>query len=61
MNISGILLLREESHYTKHGTVVLVWQKIIQPLGEVALGATVLGVIAAFFVTRRNIRMEEVE
>jgi len=38
-----------------------VWQKIIQPLGEVALGATVLGVIAAFFVTRRNIRMEEVE
>jgi formate dehydrogenase iron-sulfur subunit len=38
-----------------------VWQKIVQPLGEVALGATVLGVIAAFFVTRRNIRMEEVE
>ena len=38
-----------------------VWQKIIQPLGEVALGATVLGVIAAFFVTRRSIRMEEVE
>jgi formate dehydrogenase iron-sulfur subunit len=38
-----------------------VWQKIIQPLGEVALGATVLGVIAAFFITRRNIRMEEVE
>jgi formate dehydrogenase iron-sulfur subunit len=38
-----------------------VWQKIIQPLGEVALGAAVLGVIGAFFVTRRNIRMEEVE
>jgi formate dehydrogenase iron-sulfur subunit len=38
-----------------------IWQKIIQPLGEVALGATVLGVIGAFFVTRRNIRMEEVE
>jgi len=38
-----------------------IWQKIIQPLGEVALGATVLGVITAFFVTRRNIRMEEVE
>jgi len=43
------------------GAVANVWQKIIQPLGEVALGATVLGVIAAFFVTRRNIRMEEVE
>jgi len=38
-----------------------VWQKIIQPLGEVALGATILGVIGAFFVARRNIRMEEVE
>jgi formate dehydrogenase iron-sulfur subunit len=38
-----------------------VWQKIIQPLGEAALGATILGVIGAFFVTRRNIRMEEVE
>jgi formate dehydrogenase iron-sulfur subunit len=38
-----------------------VWQKIIQPLGEVALGATILGVIGAFFITRRNIRMEEVE
>ena len=38
-----------------------IWQKIVQPLGEVALGASILGVIAAFFVTRRNIRMEEVE
>ena len=38
-----------------------VWQMIIQPLGEVALGATILGVIGAFFITRRNIRMEEVE
>ncbi len=43
------------------GAMANVWQKIIQPLGEVALGATVLGVIAAFFVTRRNVRMEEVE
>jgi formate dehydrogenase iron-sulfur subunit len=42
-------------------TLSRVWQKIIQPLGEVALGATILGVIGAFFVTRRNIRMEEVE
>ena len=38
-----------------------IWQKIIQPLGEIALGATILGVIGAFFITRRNIRMEEVE
>jgi formate dehydrogenase iron-sulfur subunit len=38
-----------------------IWQSIVQPLGGVALGATVLGIVAAFFVTRRNIRMEEVE
>ena len=43
------------------GATASVWQKIIQPLGEVALGATVLGVIGAFLVARRNIRMEEVE
>jgi formate dehydrogenase iron-sulfur subunit len=37
-----------------------VWQKIIQPLGGVAFGAAILGVIGAFLVSRRNIRMEEV-
>ena len=37
-----------------------VWQKIIQPLGNVAFGATILGIIGAFFITRRKIRMEEV-
>jgi formate dehydrogenase iron-sulfur subunit len=43
------------------GTVASVWQKIIQPLGEVAFGAAILGVVGAFFVSRRNISMEEVE
>jgi formate dehydrogenase iron-sulfur subunit len=43
------------------GTIASVWQKIIQPLGEVAFGAAILGVIGAFFVSRRNISMEEVE
>ena len=43
------------------GAMAGFWQKIVQPLGEVALGATILGVIGAFFITRRNIRMEEVE
>ena len=42
-------------------TFASTWQKIIQPLGEVALGTALLGVIGAFLVTRRNIRMEEVE
>lgn len=36
------------------------WQKILQPLGNVAFGATILGIIGAFFITRRKIRMEEV-
>jgi hypothetical protein len=36
------------------------WQDIVQPLGNVALGATILGIIGAFILARRNIRMEEV-
>lgn len=42
------------------GTITL-WQKIVQPLGQVAFGATILGIAAAFFVSRRNIKMEEIE
>jgi len=38
-----------------------IWQEVIQPLGGLALGATILGVIGAFLVARRNIRMEEVK
>jgi len=45
----------------QYPATITLWQKIIQPLGEVALGATVLGIAGAFFVARRNIRMEEVE
>ena len=36
-------------------------RNIIQPVGEVAFGAAIVGSIAAFFIARRNIRMEEVE
>lgn len=42
-------------------TLTTVWQDIVQPLGGVALGATILGVVGAFLVARRNIRMEEVK
>lgn len=42
-------------------TFANAWRKIIQPLGGVAFGATVVGVTGAFFLIRRNIRMEEVE
>lgn len=43
------------------GAMTNVWQKIVQPLGEVAFSAAILGVIGAFLVSRRNIRMEEVK
>jgi len=38
-----------------------IWQKIVQPLGTVAFGASLLGIMGAFLVTRRTIKMEEVE
>jgi Fe-S-cluster-containing dehydrogenase component len=34
---------------------------VANPLGQVAFGATVVGMLAAFFVARRNVNMEEVE
>jgi formate dehydrogenase iron-sulfur subunit len=43
------------------GALAEAWQPWIQAFGGVALGATVLGVIAGLLITRRNIRMEEVE
>jgi len=36
-------------------------RNIAQPLGSIAFGAAIVGSIAAFFITRRNIHMEEVE
>lgn len=38
-----------------------LWKKIIQPAGKIAFGATLLGLLAAFFIVRRNVHMEEVE
>lgn len=38
-----------------------VWQKVVQPLGNVAFGATLLATFIAFLISRRNIRMEEVK
>ncbi len=37
------------------------WQKILQPVGSIAFGATLLASAVAYFVTRRTIHMEEVE
>jgi formate dehydrogenase iron-sulfur subunit len=38
-----------------------LWQNVVHPLGKVAMGGTVLGVLAAWYIIRRNIKMEEVE
>ncbi len=38
-----------------------LWQRVLQPLGGVAFGATLAGLIAAWALARRNVRMEEVE
>jgi len=38
-----------------------IWQKIVQPLGTAAFGAALLGITGTFLVTRRMIKMEEVE
>jgi len=38
-----------------------LWQDIVHPLGKVAMGGTILGVLAAWFIIRRNIKMEDVE
>jgi formate dehydrogenase iron-sulfur subunit len=38
-----------------------LWQNIVQPLGNLALGATIVGLLGAWVVIRRNIRMQEVE
>jgi formate dehydrogenase iron-sulfur subunit len=45
----------------KYPATSTLWQKILQPAGEIVFGATIIGAIAAFFVARRNVHMEEVE
>ena len=41
--------------------LVNFWQKILQPVGTIAFGATLLGSAVAYLITRRTVRMEEVE
>jgi formate dehydrogenase iron-sulfur subunit len=42
-------------------TLSYVWQKILQPVGSIAFGATLVSSAAAYLITRRTIHMEEVE
>jgi formate dehydrogenase iron-sulfur subunit len=41
-------------------TLAHFWQTIVQPLGNLAFGATIVGLLGAFLISRRSIRMEEV-
>ncbi len=45
----------------RYPAITTVWKNIVQPLGKIGLGATVLGTLAAWIIIRRNIKMEEVE
>jgi formate dehydrogenase iron-sulfur subunit len=38
-----------------------LWKKAVQPAGQAVFGATILGLLGAFFVARRRVHMEEVE
>jgi len=42
-------------------TVARVWQGVIQPLGAIAIAGSTLGALVAFFISRRRIRMEDVD
>jgi formate dehydrogenase iron-sulfur subunit len=37
-----------------------LWQRIVQPLGQVTFGLAGLGIVAAFFAARHNVHMEEI-
>jgi len=45
----------------KYPVVATLWQKLLQPGGQIVFGATIAGALAAFFLARRNIEMKEVE
>ena len=45
----------------KYPYLATLWQDIVHPLGKVAMGGSILAVLAAWFIIRRNIKMEEVE
>jgi formate dehydrogenase iron-sulfur subunit len=47
--------------YPKYPYFATLWQDLVHPLGKVAMGGTILGVLAAWVIIRRNIKMEDVE
>ncbi len=45
----------------KYPFLASLWHDIVRPLGKVAMGGSILAVLAAWLIIRRNIKMEEVE
>jgi formate dehydrogenase iron-sulfur subunit len=56
-NKASLYGLPEDPRYPANATL----RNVLKPLGNVAIGAALVGSVAAFFITRRNIKMEEVE
>jgi hypothetical protein len=58
------ILLEKPSAYSlpidPQGPITLssIWQRIIQPLGEIAVGAAALGLVINFLVARTQIKAE---
>jgi formate dehydrogenase iron-sulfur subunit len=55
---AGVYGLPEDPKYPGSSWIM---QKLVQPVGNIAFGAAIVGSVAAFFISRRNIKMEEVE
>lgn len=45
----------------QYPAIAMMWQNVIQPMGKIAIGGTVLATFLAWLIIRRNIKMEEVE
>lgn len=43
----------------QYPALATVWQDFVQPLGEIAIGATAVGLLINFLIARRNIKVEE--
>jgi hypothetical protein len=42
-------------------SLISLWQNIVRPAGKLVMGITIIGIIGAWIIIRRNIKMEEVE
>jgi len=47
------------SEKPQYPVLATVWQDFVQPLGEIAIGATAVGLLINFLIARRNIKVEE--